>query len=77
MKEQLAPIINEEVSKAVQYKCDEIIPSLKSTWNAIQSQKVWEHEHSIVVFGFNITKPPMEAASDLLKNNLKIMTQSV
>ena len=43
----------------------------------IQAQKVLEHEHSLLVFGFASSKSPLEAAGDLLKTNLKISEENM
>ena len=55
----------------------DILPPVRATWNAIQAQKVWEHEHSLLVFGFASSKSPTEAALDILKTNLKISEENM
>ena len=77
MKDSLAPIINDQVSAAIKVKTDEILPSLKSTWNCLLAQKVWEHEHSVIVFGCNTNKPLLEAANELLRINLQVNDENV
>ena len=77
MKDSLAPIINDQVSAAIKVKTDEILPSLKSTWNCLLAQKVWEHEHSVIVFGCNTNKPLLETANELLRINLQVNDENV
>ena len=73
IKDTLVPLVKEEVIATVKKDVKaEILPPVVATWNAIQTQKVWEHEHSMLVFGFISEKPPMEAASDILTKDLKI-----
>jgi hypothetical protein len=81
IKEALIPLVKEvkeEVSNSVKkdVKAD-ILPPVRATWNAIQAQKVWEHEHSLLVFGFASSKSPTEAALDILKTNLKISEENM
>ena len=78
IKETLIPIVKEEVIATVKKDIkDEILPPVQATWNAIQAQKVFEHEHSLLVFGLESPKVPMEATLDLLKNNLKVTEESM
>ena len=73
IKEALVPVIKEEVIAEVKKDVKaEILPPVIATWNAIQAQKVWEHEHSLLVFGVQSAKPPMETAADVLTKDLKI-----
>ena len=68
IKEAITPLLKEEVAEAVKKEANvKLLPSVKSTWNAIQAQKVWEHEHSLLVFGLQGTNPPFEIAVDFLK----------
>ena len=71
-------MVKEEVIETVkkEVKAD-ILPPVKATWNAIQAQKVWEHEHSMLVLGFDSVKSPMEAAGELLKDELAISDENL
>ena len=78
IKEALVPIVKEEVIESVKKDLKkEIIPPVKATWNAIQAQKVWEHEHSLLAFGLDSQKNPMEVAEELLKNELDINNENM
>ena len=78
IKDTLIPIIKDEVIATVKKDLkDEILPPVQATWNAIQAQKVFEHEHSLLVFGLESSKAPMDATLDLLKNNLNITEENM
>jgi hypothetical protein len=65
MVESLVPKVSTEVKR-------DILSPVKATWNAIQAEKVHEHDHSIVVFGYKVDGNTMEAAGKLLKDELKV-----
>ena len=78
IKDALVPVIKAEVIDAVKKDLkNEIIPPVKATWDAMQAQKVYEHEHSLLAFGIESNKPPFEAASNLLKEELKISEENL
>ena len=56
---------------------NEILSPMKATWNTMQAEKVNEHEHSLVVFGYNATGNLIEAAGELLSNHLKISADNL
>ena len=59
MMEALVPMVKDEVIATVKKEVkDEVLPPVKATWNAIQAQKVFEHEHSMLVLGLQTDKPP-------------------
>ena len=77
LKEALVPIVKDEVIEVVKKEVKEdVLPPVMATWNAIQAQKVWEHEHAMLVLGFESAKSPMESATDLLKNELKMSEEN-
>ena len=65
MVDSLVPKVSAEVKR-------DLLSPVKATWNAIQAEKVHEHDHSIVVFGYKIDGNTMEAAGKLLKDELKL-----
>ena len=65
MIDEIAPKIKDEVKK-------DILSPLKATWNAIQAEKINEHDHSLIVFGLEAAGNPIEAAGRFLKDNLKV-----
>ena len=65
VENELLPKIREDIKK-------EILSPVKATWNAIQAEKVHEHEHSIVVFGYKSDGSAFEAAGSFLKDELKV-----
>ena len=76
--ETLVPLVKDEVIATVKKEVkDEVLPPVKATWNAIQAQKVFEHEHSMLVLGLQADKPPMEAAENLLRNDLKVSNENM
>ena len=78
IKEALGPVVKEEVIAVVKRESEkEIMPSVRATWNAIQAQKVLEHEHSLLVFGYESNKTPLEATGEILKKELKISEENL
>ena len=65
MVEALVPKVSAEVKK-------DLISPVKATWNAIQAEKVHEHDHSLIVFGYKVDGNTIEAAGKLLKDELKV-----
>ena len=56
---------------------NEILSPIQATWNALQAEKVLEHEHSMIVFGLHTTGNPIEAAGDFLKTQLKVPDETL
>ena len=65
MIDEVVPKIKDEVKK-------DILSPVKATWNAIQAEKISEHDHSLIVFGLEAVGNPIEAAGKFLKDDLKV-----
>ena len=78
IKDVVLPMIDDEVVPRIKNEVKrEILSPIKATWNAMQAEKVFEHEHSLIIFGLNVTKNPIEAAGDFLKNVLKVSNENL
>ena len=71
-KDDIMEVVKECAPQLKDQWTKEILSPLQATWNAIQAEKVLEHDHSMIVFGYNATGNPLEAAGNFLKDHMKV-----
>ena len=77
IKDSIVPTLKDEVIDVVKKQVkEEVMSSVRSTWIAIQKQRVWEHEHCVLIFNFNFSTSPPEAVRALMRNELKISEEN-
>ena len=78
VKAAIVPIIHNEVAPKLKVEIkDDILKAVDGTWKAQLADKVKEHEKSVIVFGFPVTKDPFDDAIDLIENYLKLDKRAI
>ena len=77
LKVTLVPIIKDEVVKDVRAELKSEFNAVDAIWKANLAEKVWEAEHNLLVFNYNVSKAPIEEAREFLEIEMKVSGDSM
>ena len=69
LEEQIVPKLKTEVKS-------DVLKAVSATWKAQLADKVREHEHSAIVFGFPVSRGSLDDAKMFLEKDLKLSRKS-
>ena len=77
LKDTLVPMVKDDVVERVKSEMKADLSAVDAIWKASLADKVWEAEHNLLIFNYDVSKAPMEDAKDFLEKELKANAETM
>ena len=72
LKDTLVPLIKNEVVNEVKNELKEDFKAIDAIWKTNLSDKVWEAEHNLLVFNYDVAKTPLDDSNEFLEKEMQV-----
>ena len=72
LKDTLVPLVKDEAVKEVKNEMKQEFKAIDAIWKSSLADKVWEAEHNLLVFNYNVSKAPIDDCKDFLEKEMEI-----